>query len=475
MPQSTSGNAPKQSRTQGRLLRILGVGFGLAMIVGGTVGSGILRTPGEIAGHLGSYGWIVAVWLLGGAYALVCTVSVTELGTMLPFAGGWYVYSRRALGEYSGFVVGASDWMVQTASVSYLTVAFGEFAGELQPALRGHVKLVGIAMLSALMLLNWIGLRSGSRTQKLTSLAKALALLAFVGACFVVSPHTPTSVFAAETVVPLRGGLLVALVLSLQSIVVTYDGWYSAIYFTEEDENPAKNLPRSSIIGVLACIAIYMLVNFALFRVLPMGQLAASRMPVADAAAALFGAIGRRLILVVSLISAVSTINATLLQSPRILFAMARDRLVPGWVASVNRGGTPAVALLIGTLVASLLALSGSFDTLVSISSFLMVAVYLSGFMALFLLRAREPNLPRPFRAWAYPFGNLAVLVASAAFLVSSVIADFKDALFTLVLVALTVPLYLLITRSNQAEANSISNEVPSPAGKIGSVGRPVS
>src|SRR5215469_8336490 len=107
-------------RAKGHLFRILGVGFGIAVIVGGTISSGILRTPGEIVAHLGSYGWIIAVWLLGGAYAFFSTVSVTELGTMLPFAGGWYVYSRRALGDYAGFLVGCSDWMVQTVSVSYL-------------------------------------------------------------------------------------------------------------------------------------------------------------------------------------------------------------------------------------------------------------------------------------------------------------------------------------------------------------------
>ena len=466
MPKSITGNPPSLSLTKGHLLRILGVGFGIAVIIGGTVGSGILRTPGEIAGRLGSDGWIITVWLLGGVYVLVCTVSVVELGTMLPFAGGWYVYSRRALGNYAGFVVGSSDWMVQTASVAYLAVAFGEFAGVLQPALRGHVKLVGLGVLAVLMLLNWLGLRAGSRTQELTSLVKALALLAFVVACFAVSPNGSASVSAPEMTGPPPGGLLVALILSLQSIIVTYDGWYLAIYFAEENRNPAKELPRSSISGVVACIAIYLLVNLALFHVLPMSALGGSQMPVADAAMAVFGFRGKQLILVVSLIAALSTINATVLTSPRILFAMARDGLMPQRVASVNRGGTPAVALLIGAIVASLLVLSGSFDTLVSISAILFVVVYLSGFVSLFVLRAREPDLPRPFKAWAYPWGNLGVLLASAAFLVGSVIADFKDALFTLVFVALTLPMYLLIGRSNRVEADSLSQQVPTTAGK---------
>jgi APA family basic amino acid/polyamine antiporter len=147
----------------------------------------------------------------------------------------------------------------------------------------------------------------------------------------------------------------------------------------------------------------------------------------------------------VSLVTAISAINATLLSTPRILFGMARDGLMPRWVTFVNRGGTPTVALMVGTVVASALVLSGSFETLIAIASILFATVYLSGFVALFVLRVKEPDLPRPFKAWAYPWGNLGVLLASAAFLAGAVFADLKDALFTLIFVALTVPVYFLI------------------------------
>jgi APA family basic amino acid/polyamine antiporter len=157
--------------------------------------------------------------------------------------------------------------------------------------------------------------------------------------------------------------------------------------------------------------------------------------------------------LLASLVAAISTINATVLASPRILFAMGRDRLMPAWLTSVNRGGTPVMALLAGTVVAAILVLSGSFDTLVAIAAILFVVVYLSGFISLFVLRRREPRLNRPFKAWFYPWGNLLVLLASAAFLVGAIIADLKDALFTLIFVALTVPAYLAVTKLNSATA----------------------
>jgi APA family basic amino acid/polyamine antiporter len=440
-------------RPRGHLLRILGVGFGISVIIGGTVGVGILRTPGEVAAQLQNRGLLLAVWLAGGLYAFCCTLSVVELGTSLPEAGGWYVYSRRAFGPYGGFLIGCCDFAVQCASLAYLAVASGEFLGELFPALRGRVILLGMAMLIILALLNWMGLRAGSRTQELTCLAKVLALAVFVAACFAISPAAASAppLFASP-----RAGIMLAILIALQPIIVTYDGWYSAIYFMEEDEDPVRNLPRSSIGAVVACIAIYLLLNLALLHVLPIDRLAASQMPAADAAAIIFGGSGRRLILLVSLLASISTINAILMMNSRILFGMSRDGLLPRGLAAVNAGGTPALALLLSTLTAILLVLSGSFEKLIAMASFLFVVVYLSGFCALIVLRRREPDLPRPFKAWGYPWTNLAVLLASAAFLIATVAGDLKDALFALILIAMSYPVYRLAVKPHLARTATV-------------------
>lgn len=238
-------------------------------------------------------------------------------------------------------------------------------------------------------------------------------------------------------------------------MIVTYDGWYGAIYFVEEDQDPVRNLPRSAIGGVLACIAIFVLVNVALLHVLPMPQLAASQIPAADAAMAVFGSHGRQIILIISLITVVSTINATLLISPRILFGMSRDGLLPRWITSVNSGGTPSAALLLSTLVSAALILSGSFETLIAVSAFLFVAVYISGFVALFVLRRRQPELARPFRMWGYPWTALGVLLASVGFLVAAVISDIKHTLFTLAVIAISYPVYLLAAKKRAPRKSS--------------------
>lgn len=297
-----------------------------------------------------------------------------------------------------------------------------------------------------------MGLRWGSGAQKITSLAKALALVAFVVACFVM-PHQPAAIPPQQSLFTLApAAMLVALIAALQPIIATYDGWYGAIYFAEEDEDPVRNLPRSSIAGVLACTAIFLLVNAALLHVLSTHGLMASRLPAADAAAVIFGPSGKNIILLVSMLAAVSTINACLLITPRILLAMGRDGLAPAWLANVNSGGTPGAALILGGCISMALVLTGSFDTIVAMTAILYVAVYLSGFLSLFVLRIREPDLPRPFKMWGYPWTNLGICAGTIGFLIAAVVADLRHALFMLAVLALTYPAYRLMKRTSHAQ-----------------------
>ena len=440
-------NTHNANRRSGHLLRILGTGFGIGVGLGSTIGTGILRTPGEIAGYLGSAWMFFAVWILGGAYALLCSSSVTELASMLPRAGGWYVYSRRAFGNHAGFVVGCCDWTVQSVSNAYLGVALGEFAGGLYPRLSQHVTLVAVAALSTLALLNWIGLRTGSRTQELTSLAKVLALIALVIASFTLPKHGAALSVAAD-LAGRKNSLFLGWILALQGVVITYDGWYAPIYFAEEDRDPAKNLPRSMIGTALSCVGIFLLMNAALFKVLGMDHLAGSQFPAADASLLLFGSYGRQVILLVSMVTVIGTINAALLYTPRILYGMARDGLLPRGVTPINEGGTPALALFLCALASIALIVSGTFDTLIAIGSVLYVAVYLSGFVSLLALRKREPSLLRPYKVWWYPWSTVGVLSASAAFLCGAVVADLKHSLFTVILILLGYLTFGIIARN---------------------------
>ena len=443
----------------GRLLRILGVGFGIAVGVGATIGGGILRTPGEVAGYMGTAGLTAAIWLVGGLYTLLCSTSVIELATMLPRAGGWYVYSQRAFGKRVGFVAGCCDCMNQTLGTAVAAVAFGEFAAELHPALSPYVTLTAITGVLVLALLNLIGLRSGSRTQALTSFVKAVALIALVIGCFSISKSASAS---EATRLPLHSpGVLLGWLLAFQAVVYTYDAWYTPMYFAEEDQNPNKNLPRSMVVTVLSCGAIFLLINGALIHVLGMERLQYDKVPAADASLAVFGSYGRQVILLISIITVISCINANFLTTPRVLYGMARDRLLPSRLTAVNRGGTPAWALLLCTCVGVALILSGTLETLIAIDSVIIVAVYVSGFASLLVLRRREPSLPRPYRAWLYPWSTVCALAISLGFLFVAVIGDLKHSLFTLVLVVMSYLASRMIARPGAEAPASIGPPAP--------------
>jgi APA family basic amino acid/polyamine antiporter len=442
------------------LLRILGVGFGVAVGVGATIGGGILRTPGEVAGYMGTAGLTSTIWLVGGVYTLLCSSCMSEIATALPRAGGWYVYSERAFGKRLGFVVGCCDWMNQTVGIAFLAVALGEFAAELHPTLSPHATSIAITGLSALALLNLVGLRSGSRTQTLTSLLKALALIAFVIGCFSVSSSASTSGVAHLPARPPE--VLLGWLLAFQAVVITYDAWYTPIYFAEEDRNPTRNLPRSLIATVLSCMVIYLLLNGALIHVLGMERLQLAKAPAAEASLSVFGSYGRQAMLVISIITVISALNASFLTAPRVLYGMARDRLLFSCLTSVNRGGTPAWALLLSLIVAIALTSSGTFETLIAIGSVLIVAIYVSGFASLLALRRREPNLPRPYKAWWYPWSGVCALVVSLGFLFGAVIGDLRHSAFTVILVVLSYLASGMIVRRS-AKASPPVAEPASP------------
>jgi basic amino acid/polyamine antiporter, APA family len=404
------------------LIRILGVGFGLAVIVGSTLGIGILRTPGLVAGQLPNAGVILTVWAIGGLYTLLGAVCLAELGTMLPEAGGYYVYARRAFGDTTGFVVGWTDWLTYCAVLGYVSIAIGEFAALLAPGLGGHERTIAIVTLAALVALQLAGLRVSSRFQEIATAIKCAAFLALVAAAIAFAPRlsgTPSTLPPASFV-----GLIVA----LQSIVVTYGGWQSALYFAEEDRDPSRNLPRSMIGGVVSVIVVYVLVNVALLLVLPLDGLARSTLPAADAAQVLLGERGRELITLLSIVSLPPMLNAILMIGTRILFAMGRDGLVWRRAASVTARGTPAPAMLATTAVALALIATGTFQRLVAIASFFLAINYVLSCLALIVLRRREPDHVRPFRAWGYPWSAALVLVGAAAFLAGAAAGDTPNA-----------------------------------------------
>jgi APA family basic amino acid/polyamine antiporter len=279
-----------------------------------------------------------------------------------------------------------------------------------------------------------------------TSLLKTLIFALIAIAAFTFGGNT-----SAGTALPAPHGfaLFGALIIALQGVLYTYDGWYGVIYFGEEVRNPKRDVVRSMLGGVLLIIAIYLVVNLAYVYVLPMSQLAGENFAAGAVANKIFGAYGDKTIRVLAILSLLSTINAYTLTAPRILYAMSCDELFARRANRVNKGGTPTVTLVISTVVAVLFISFRSFEQVLAALAFFFVANYTMAYLSLIVLRRREPDLPRPYRAWGYPWTIMIVLIGSIAFLVGAVISDKLHSLFALVILAVSVPIYLLVRLLN--------------------------
>src|SRR5215213_707079 len=395
---------------QGHLLRVLGIGFGLAVIIGNTIGAGIFRTPGTIGEQLPATTPFLLVWVAGGLYALLGAISLAELGTMLPRSGGQYVFSRYALGEYAGFIVGWSDWISSCGSTAAVSLLIGTFAGALFPALTAKTVAAAVAIIFAF--LQWRGIVWGSNIQNLTSLLKALAFFALIVAAFWLGGNGALATTQSHST-PIT---LAAIIVSLQAAIYTYDGWSGVIYFSEEVKEPNRNIPRALFSGVLTITAIYLLVNLALLYVLPMSQIAGKEFAAGEAA--------------------------------NVIFAMSRDGLFSQKAAVVNDGGTPTVALALSLMVALMFIIFGEkFETVITVLAFFFVVNYILSFVSLFVLRWREPDKPRPYRAWGYPITPALALIGSVLFLVGAIRADTRNSVYALVLLAVSYPVYRLQSR----------------------------
>ncbi len=433
---------PAPSISRGKLLQVLGVSFGVAVIIGNTILVGILRTPGDVAAWLPSPTLFIGVWIVGGLYALLGAISVAEPGAMVAESGGQYVFVRRGLGEYPGFVVGWNDWISTCATVSLGAMVFTEYLEPLLPAMAGRRVAAGVALVLLFGLLLWRGIRIGDLSQQILSALKALAFGILIGVCLLL----PVPAREAVTpVLPAGMALVTAVVLSLQAVIYTYDGWTGPIYFGEEVRNPGRGIPRAMVMGVLLVILIYVLVNLGLVRVLGMDRMAGDPFVAATAGKALFGERGDVVIRSLVLVSILGGINACLLMAPRVVLAMSRDRLLPAGFETVNAGGTPTVGHWASVGVAVGFIVSGTFNTVLALCAFFFVASYTLSFLTVFALRRNEPLAPRPYRVPGFPFTTGLVLVASVAFLVGSVVTDWGNSWKSLMLLALSYPVYRLI------------------------------
>jgi APA family basic amino acid/polyamine antiporter len=431
-----------------QLWKVLGTTFGVAVTLGGTIGTGILRKPGPIAASLHDPILIISLWVLVAIYALLGVSCVLELSLSIPKAGAWYGYAERAFGRYIGFLVGLSSWLGTVTALGFGAYTFSEYLAILFPLLSSYLVYCSLGILISLWLFHQLGVVLAGKSQEWLSGIKAVALLLFIGICAFMgnggviseSPFAPIGL-------PLWSGIMTALL----SIFYAFDGWHTAAYFTEENKNPEKSMPKSMFIGVIVVAFIYVMINIAILYSLPFSILSQSKLAAADTMTYIFGANMGRWITLFLMVSILGILNTQVMFAPRVIFSMSRDGLFFKKASEINAVGSPSFATHITLVLACLFLLAGKEinERLSDIATFFFVASYLSGFAALVQLRIKEPHLARPYRVWGYPYLPILLVFLSSLFLLGTLLTNQQSILYVLIFIGLSYGIYHQFLKKN--------------------------
>lgn len=443
---------------QPALVRGLGTWDGVLITIGSVIGTGVFLTTSDMARVLPRPGLILLAWAAGGLLTLAGALTLAELGTMFPRAGGQYHFLREAFGPAWGFLYGwASLLVIMTGGIATLAVGFGEYLGYFAPFFStSHVlmaldlglfrwsvsggQLAAALAIAVLTAINVLGLREGAGVQNAVTVLKVGALLALI-VFGLLAPAPPAAGTAAPP--PTPPGLLAAFGVAMISVLWSYDGWYGMTLLGGEVRRPERDLPRALVAGTLAVTALYVLVNVVYVRALPVEEMAATGRIGEAAASVLFGTWGARLVSLAVLVSTFGCVSATILYGARAYLPMAEDGLFFRALARIHpRYRTPVACLVVQGIWSAVQACSGTYSQLYTYVVFVVFFFHAATGLALFVLRRTRPDLPRPYRAWGHPLVPLLFIVSSAALVANTLWEKPAESLGGLVLVASGVPVY---------------------------------
>jgi len=428
--------------TEQNLKRALPGRFVLAVTVGGIIGLGILRGPGEIAEVVPVPSLYLALWLFGGLFVLLSTSVVAELLGMTPRSGGTYSLVRRAFGPYPGFVIGWADWLSFAADLALKAVVIMEFVAILFPEVEEWRTALSISVTTVFAAIQLRGITLGALIQEFAT--SAIGLLVIGLSLVLLFVEVP--VVGAMKMMPANNGLN-DWSLVIATIIFTYDGWLYASYFSGEIKGGAGAVARSCIKGMVIVIVLYMLLNFALVKSVGLATLAGNELALARALElATFPAAGT-VVVIAAILILLSHQNLEYMSGPRILHALAVDGLATERAQKVGKGGNPVTAVVVTWVLAVGLILIGGFEFLLLLSVFLYVPLYLALIVGVLILRRREPDAERPFRAWGHPYSTIVCLAGWTIITLFQAYAERGTALYAVVLVAVSWPVYWYLTR----------------------------
>jgi APA family basic amino acid/polyamine antiporter len=476
-----------QNNTTG-LKRRIGFWAAVSIIVGSIIGSGVFMKPATMAAQVHSPVWLALVWIIAGAFSLFGALIYAEAGAMFPETGGQYVFFKKMYTPVVGFLYGwGALAVINTAAVAAISFVCAQYAGfflqlprfdaetekqiiwhipfigDLYPLQNFGVKSLAIILVLLFTSLNVVSVKWSSRLQFLSTLIKVGVLAILVLGIF-LSGKGDFKNFTSSSVNPLNTSELIAgIVAALTGAFMAYDGWINATFLAGEIKNPQRTIPRSLIIGVVICMIAYLLVNQAYLYVLPVDEMAKSSLVASDAIAIALGKTSEAIVAAMIVICTFGAINGNIMATTRITYAMSRDKFFFSWAGKENKSyGTPGNALWLHAIWTIVFIISGSFDMLADMFTFISWIAYLGGAIGIILLRKKMPDAQRPYRMWGYPVVPVLFIGFTLFYLITTIRNDISNysagkapvinSLLGILITALGLPLYFYFRSRNKKD-----------------------
>jgi APA family basic amino acid/polyamine antiporter len=435
------------------LKRDLGIWAALAIVVGTVIGSGIFRVPQAMILNVGSVPMVFLVWVVGGLLSLAGALTYAELAAAMPGAGGEYVYLTEAYGPLWGFLYSWTQmWVAKSGSIATLATAFFEYTAHFVPKFESvwftagpfAVKYGQVFALVLILLLggiNYLGVRVGGDVQVVVTATKIglIGFLILAGLLYSGTVVTQPAAAALPQTPPVFAGFIAALVAALWA----YDGWNNVGMVASEVKNPQRNLPLSLIGGTLGVIAVYMLANWAYFRVLSPAEVGAHKLVAAEMMQRIGGSAGAGAVSIAAMISIFAALNGSILTGARVPYAAARDGLFFRSAARVHPAfHTPGVSILMLSAWSSVLVLSGKYEELFDFVIFGSWILYGMATASVFVLRRKRPDLPRPYKTFGYPAVPFLFLAGATMLEISTLWSKPRESIAGIVLILMGLPFY---------------------------------
>ncbi|MBD5643261.1 amino acid permease [Clostridium botulinum] len=430
------------------LQKNLGLFDAIAIVIGMVIGSGIFFKPAIVFKNAGSPMLEILAWLVGGLITIASGLTVAEIAAAIPKTGGIFVYIKELYGEKLAFLLGWVQSIVYIpGSAAALSIILSIQITSFIPLTAIEQKVLAIVFIIFIMILNIISTKLVSKMQGIISIAKLIPIIAIIALGFIkgTAKGDILNISSSSTVSGFGAALL--------GTLWAYDGWISVGNMAGELKNPKKDLPRSIIIGLGTTIVVYVLINLALIKIIPMGAIITSEKPASDAAVVLLGNTGAKIISAGILISIFGALNGYLMTGVRIPLAMSQDRSIPfsKYFSKVHeKSGTPVNAFIFETVLACLYVLSGSFNVLTDLVMFILWLFFTMAVAGIFVLRTRFKHLDRPYKVPLYPLVPLIGIIGSGYIIISTLITNTFYALCGIGITLLGLPVYSYIKKKNK-------------------------